>query len=105
MKIDDKGPLDVTISQPLKDGKVVSPKREKGEIAPGRSGEATQVTISSEARYLQKITALAERGDQLRAEKVNKLKEQISRQQYHVAADDVAKAVARSEISRLLGKG
>jgi flagellar biosynthesis anti-sigma factor FlgM len=62
------------------------------------------VSISAEARKLQKVVALAERGDELRAEKLRQIKEQIEQGTYHVKAADVAKSVARHEISRLLGK-
>ena len=104
MKIADKGPVDVSLSQLIKGDKTVSPAREKEEKGIESSGEAAQVNISSEARHLQRVADLARRGDELRVEKVNRLKEQILRGEYQVEAADVAKAVARSEISRLLGK-
>jgi anti-sigma28 factor (negative regulator of flagellin synthesis) len=50
------------------------------------------------------VATLAARGDELRAEKVRQLKEQIAQGTYHVETADVAKGIARSEISRLLGK-
>ena len=104
MEIGHKGPLDATLSQLVKDNQPVSPVREKGGKGVERSQEATQVNISSEAQQLQKVAALAELGDQLRAEKVNQIKEQVSRGEYHVEAADVAKGIVRSEISSLLSK-
>ncbi|MBI3304560.1 MAG: flagellar biosynthesis anti-sigma factor FlgM [Deltaproteobacteria bacterium] len=106
MKIADKGPVDVNVSQLVRGEPAVSPVRDKGgkrEVE--RSGEAAQVSISPEARRLQQVAALAEQGDELRAETVRQLKEQIAGGTYHVEAADVAKGVVRSEISQLLGQG
>jgi flagellar biosynthesis anti-sigma factor FlgM len=77
--------------------------KEKEEKGTERSGEAAQVTISADARRLQRVTALAKREDELRAEKVNRIKEQILQGKYRVEAAEVAKGIVRSEISRLLG--
>lgn len=104
MKIADKGPVDVSLSQLIKDSRVTSPAREKEQKGVERLGEAAQVSISSEARHLQRVAALAGHGDELRAEKVNRIKEQILQGEYHVETADVAKGIARSEISQLLGK-
>lgn len=104
MKIVNKEPLDVSLSQLIKGDKTASSVREKGERGVERSGEAAQVTISPEARHLQRVAALAKHGDELRAEKVNRIKEQILQGEYHVETADVARGIARNEISRLLGK-
>ncbi len=102
MKTDDKD-LSGKNSQSLKGPKVVFLKGKRGKIGVG-SGKETQVSLSSEVRSLQRVAALAKQGDKLRTEKVSRLREQISRQEYHVAVADVAKAIARSEIAWLLGK-
>ncbi len=104
MKIGNTGPLDVGLSELIKEGKHVSSAKGKGQKAIEQSGEATKVNISSEARQLQKIAALAQSGDELRAEKVSRLKEQILRGEYNVEATDVARGIVRSEIARLLGE-
>jgi flagellar biosynthesis anti-sigma factor FlgM len=106
MKIADKGPVDVNVSQLVRGESAVSPARDKGgKSKVERSEEAAQVSISSEARQLQRVAALAQRGDELRAEKVRQLKEQIAQGTYHVEAADVAQGIVRSEIARLLGQG
>jgi flagellar biosynthesis anti-sigma factor FlgM len=62
------------------------------------------VQISPEARKLQRIAELAQKGDELRAEKVKALKEQIDDGSYNVASEDVAKSIVRSEVARILEK-
>lgn len=104
MKIGNAGPLDVGLPELIKEGKAVSSAKGRGQKAIEKSGEATKVNISSEARRLQKIAALAQSGDELRAEKVRRLKEQIMRGEFHVEATDVARGIVRSEIARLLGE-
>lgn len=103
MKVTDKGPVDVSLPQLIRNDRTVSSVREKAGKGLERSGEAAQVTISADARRLQRVAALAKRGDKLRTEKVNRIKEQILQGEYHIEAAEVAKGIARSEISRLLG--
>lgn len=107
MRISDKGPVDINISQ-LGRGESAasvtrSQKDEKRQAE--QTGDVAQVSISPEARKLQKVVALAERGDDLRADKLRQLKEQIDNGTYHVEAADVAKSIARHEVSNLLGNG
>jgi len=104
MKIDSKGPSQVDLPQHLKEGKRVSSEKVNEKTGLSRSNEAAQVSISSEARKLQKVAALSQKGDDARAEKVISLKNQISREEYHVEAEEVAKGIVRSEIARLLGE-
>ena len=104
MKIDDKGPVDVSLSQLIRNDKTISFVREKEGKGGEHLGEAAQVSISPEAWHLQRVAALAKHGDELRVGKVNRIKEQILQGEYHVEAADVARGIARSEISRLLGK-
>ena len=70
---------------PLRTNRSVSRVRKKKEKGRGRSGETVQAPISAEARRLQKRAGvLAERGDELRAEKVRRIKEQV----VHQSADE-----------------
>jgi negative regulator of flagellin synthesis FlgM len=104
MRIADKGPLDINVSQLVRGEPTAAPRDREDKRAVEQTGDAAQVSISAEARKLQKVVALAERGDELRAEKVRQLKEQIENGTYHVEAAEVAKSMTRHEISRLLGK-
>ena len=69
----------------------------------GRSSDAARVDISPEARRLHSIGILAQHDDALRAQKVSRIKEQIVQGTYHVDSVEVARAVMRNEITRLLG--
>jgi negative regulator of flagellin synthesis FlgM len=105
MRIADKGPVDVNVSQLVRGESAVSAARSKDDKRQVKQADhAAQVSISAEARKLQHVVALAEHGDELRAEKLRQLKEQIENGTYHVDARDVAQSVARHEVSRLLGK-
>ena len=104
MKITGKEIVDSGISQLVKNDKGVAPVRSEGEKEAQQGGSSAKVSISAEARYLQKAAELANRGDELRAEKVSKIKEQLQQGTYHVDAGEVAKSIVRSEVSRLLGK-
>ncbi|HXG19600.1 MAG TPA: flagellar biosynthesis anti-sigma factor FlgM [Methylomirabilota bacterium] len=105
MKIADKGPVDVNVSQLVRGDSAVSAVRGKGDKRHvEQTDDAAQVSISTEARKLQKVAALAERGDEMRTEKLRQLKAQIENGAYHVEALDVARSIARHELSRLLGK-
>jgi flagellar biosynthesis anti-sigma factor FlgM len=76
----------------------------KDAMAAQRSGKSASVKISPEARELQRIAELARKGDQMRSAKVGALKEQIANGQYQVSEDEVAKSIARAEVTRLLEK-
>lgn len=105
MRIADKGPVDVSTSQLVRGESGVSAVRNNGgKRQVEKADDVAQVSISSEARKLQQVVGLAERGDDMRAEKLRQLKEQIEQGTYHVEATDVAKSVARHEVTRLLGK-
>jgi len=56
------------------------------------------------AQQFQKVRTLALRGDELRVEKMKRIREEIARGVYKVEAAEVAKAILRSEISRLLNQ-
>ena len=78
----------------------VRKKKEKGRA---RAGKTIQAPLPADARHRESVDALAERGDELRAEKVRRIKEQVAQGQYQVEAAEVAKGILRSEIARLLG--
>lgn len=105
MRIADKGPVDTHVSQLVRGDSAAPVARDQNDKRQvEQTGDAAQVSISAEARKLQKVVALAERGDELRAEKLRQIKEQVEQGTYHVEAAEVAKSVARHEVSRLLGK-
>jgi flagellar biosynthesis anti-sigma factor FlgM len=68
-----------------------------------RFSGAVQVNISREARELHRARLLVHETDRLRHERVRTIKEQLLQGIYRVDAGAVAKAIVRSEISRLLG--
>lgn len=102
MKIIHKGPTDPNLSQLVKNEKTVTPARPSEENRVERTGESARISISPEARELQKVVALAKAGDEIRADKVKDLKELIAKGEYQVEAIEVAKSMIRSEVSRLL---
>jgi anti-sigma28 factor (negative regulator of flagellin synthesis) len=53
---------------------------------------------------VQRVAELARTGDQLRADKVKQIKEQIKADQYQVDSKEVAKSIARNEVIGLLAK-
>jgi flagellar biosynthesis anti-sigma factor FlgM len=104
MKITSKDLIDSGISHLVKNDKGIASVRNDGEKGPESAGGSAKISISPEARYLQKAAELAGRGDELRAEKVAHLKELIAQGEYQIDAQTVAESVARSEVARLLGK-
>jgi len=105
MKITPKGAESSDLAKIVQNGKKAAVARaDKDAMAAQRSGESASVKISPEARELQRISELARKGDQLRSAKVEALKEQIAKGQYQVSEDEVAKSMARAEVTRLLEK-
>jgi negative regulator of flagellin synthesis FlgM len=104
MKITQKGPADADITQLVKKDKVAGPTRGDGDIRTQQSNDSAKVNISPEARKLQRVAELARTGDELRADKVKKIKEEIESGTYHADSMDVSKSIARSEVARLLEK-
>ncbi len=96
------GAGDIRLSQLTHRSDIALLRRPVGESG-GRSSDATRVDISPEARRLQSIGVLAQHDDTFRAQKVSRIKEQIVQGTYHADPVEVAKAVMRSEITRLLG--
>ena len=104
MKVTPKGPADTDISQVIQNGKKVAANRSQTDGETQKSAGSASVNISPQARQLQRIAELAQKGDDLRAEKVKALKEKIASGDYHVDAGEVADDIARSEVARLLEK-
>jgi flagellar biosynthesis anti-sigma factor FlgM len=104
MKITQRGPADSDLSQVVKNEKPVSHARRDVKGSTAHSNESAKVRISDEARELQRIAELARAGDQIRAEKVKSIKEQVDNGTYQANSEDVAKSIIRSEVSRLLEK-
>lgn len=71
----------------------------------GKLGTAQEsASFSPEESHSERVVALAARGNELRANKVRRIKAQIAQGTYYVATEAVAKSMLRSEITRLLGK-
>jgi len=104
MKITPKGAESSDLAKIVQNGKKAAVARADKDAASQRSGESASVKISPEARALQRIAELARKGDQLRGAKVEALKEQIESGKYQVSEDEVAKSIARAEVTRLLEK-
>jgi flagellar biosynthesis anti-sigma factor FlgM len=101
MKITHRGPADTDIAQLVHTDKAVGQK-ETAEAKTQQSGASTKVSISQQARELQKIAELARSGDELRAQKVRLIKEQVAAGEYQAAPQEVAKSILRGEVTRLL---
>lgn len=106
MKITNKGPADTDLSKIIQNEKAVKSPRGEGDGAAKaqQSGASAKVNISSQARELQRIAELARKGDEMRAEKVQQLKQQIEAGQYKPDTQEVSKSIVRSEVARLLEK-
>jgi flagellar biosynthesis anti-sigma factor FlgM len=102
MKIIQRGPTDADLSQRIQNEKVAGEVRRNIAPKTEQTGASSTVNISKEARELQKITELARTGDELRANKVKQLKEQIANGTYHSNPQEISKSIIRSEVSRLL---
>ena len=63
---------------------------------------AAPVSVTPPACRRAQVTALAERGEELRAQKVKDLKARIEAGTYPVDAAEVAKSIVRTEVARLL---
>ena len=104
MKITSKGPGDADLSHAVQNDKKVGSVGADKDAKTQASGKTDKVEISAQARKLQRIAELAAKGDELRAEKVRVVKQQIDDGEYHVSADEVAKSIVRSDVSELLKK-
>jgi flagellar biosynthesis anti-sigma factor FlgM len=103
MKINQRGPTDADLSQRIQNDKLASQVRRDTGPKTQQGGESAKVNISKEARELQRIAELARTGDELRAQKVNQIKEQMTKG-YNPDAQEVSKSIIRSEVSQILEK-
>lgn len=101
MKITQRGPADTDLSQLVHNDKSVGQKK-GADVKTQQSGESAKVNISQEGRELQKIAELARTGDELRAQKLRLIKEQVAAGEYKAGSQEVAKSILRSEVTRLL---
>jgi len=104
MKITHRGPADADLSQRVQNDKTVTGSRRDGESKAKGTEDSAKVSISVEARKLQQIAELARTGDQIRAEKVDRIKDQIAKGEYQPDVAEVSKSILRNEVSRLLEK-
>ncbi len=104
MKITQKGPAETELTQLVKKEKTAGPGRASADTQAQQSSDSSTVNISPEARQLQRIAELARAGDDLRAEKVKRIKEQIDQGTYKADSTEVSKSIVRSEVGRLLEK-
>ena len=104
MKITHRGPADADLSKLINADKPVNPSRTDADAAVKQGGASAKVEISKEGRELQRIADLVRKGDDLRADKVKLIKDQIEQGQYHADAEEVSKSILRSEVARLLDK-
>jgi flagellar biosynthesis anti-sigma factor FlgM len=104
MKITHRGPADTDLSKLISNDKTVKPAGADGDSKVKESGASAKVDISPEARKMQRVAELAKKGDELRAEKVKQINVYLYQGSYEVSSEDVAKSIARSEVSRLLEK-
>ena len=104
MKITPKGVESNDLTKIAPNNKKSSISQADKDATTQRSGASASVEISPRARELQRIAELARQGDQLRSAKVDALKEQIASGDYQVSDEEVAKSIARAEVTRLLEK-
>jgi negative regulator of flagellin synthesis FlgM len=104
MKITHRGPADADLSQLVQNDKAIGQAKRDQESKPEQSTGSSKVQISQAARELQKVAELGRAGDDLRAQKVQQLKEQIDQGTYKPDPLEVAKSILRSEVSSLLEK-
>ena len=92
------------LSKLINNDKTVKPAGAGAESKVKESGASAKVDISPDARKMQRVAELAKKGDELRAEKVKQIKEQVQQGTYEVSSEVVAKSILRSEVSRLMEK-
>ena len=102
MKITQRGPADTDLSQLIQNDKTVNQVRRDSDPKVLQTGGSAKVNISKEARELHRIAELARTGDELRAQKVQQIKDQIAKGDHNPDAQEVSKSIIRSEVSRIL---
>jgi flagellar biosynthesis anti-sigma factor FlgM len=106
MKVTKKKPAAGSVRGPSQSERAVPLQKKKKKGKKQRKlGEAALMTTPRVASRLQEIITLTEQEAALREEKVRKIKTQLARGTYQVNSEEVAKAIVRSEVSRLLSEG
>jgi anti-sigma28 factor (negative regulator of flagellin synthesis) len=101
MKVTHKGPADADRFQLVPNTSAVGGvRRDKG----ARVGQTGESSIFKEARESQRIAELARQGDELRAEKVKRVKEMMAKGKYEIDAKEVAKSILRAQPARRSGQ-
>jgi flagellar biosynthesis anti-sigma factor FlgM len=101
MKVTHKGPAVADRFQLVPNARAVG--RVRGDKG-AEVGQTAESTISKEARESQRIAELARQGDELRAEKVKRVKEMIAQGKYEVDAREVAKSILRAQPARKIAR-
>lgn len=104
MKIIPKGAEPTDLGKILPKDKQAAVGRADPDAKSQPTGASASVNISPEARQLQRIAELARKGDELRGAKVDALKERIASGDYRVDDVELAKDIARAEVTRILEK-
>jgi flagellar biosynthesis anti-sigma factor FlgM len=79
--------------------KAIDPRREKGTTVGQNRGPA-KIDISEQTWQLQRLAELARKGDELRAKRVRQIKQKVVKGEYKVDAQEVARSIIRTEMSR-----
>jgi len=101
MKIIHRPPVDADLSQRIQNDKLTGQVRSERSQDAQPSGDSSKVNISKAGRELQRVAELARAGDEIRAQKVQQLKQQIADGNYRVDSKDISRSIIRSEVSRL----
>ena len=102
MKVNEKGPADVVLSDLIRSQDTRATDPRQGPRERGEAEDATRVSISKDGERLQRVVSLAHEGDGLRADKVKLVKEAVEQGTYRPDAQEVARSTIKAEVSRLL---
>jgi flagellar biosynthesis anti-sigma factor FlgM len=105
MKVNERGPAETVVGELARSRDPREAEAARGTREKGSAEDAARVTISKDARRLQRVVSLAQEGDELRSEKVRRLKAAIEQGTYEVPARDAARAIVGHELARLLSGG
>jgi negative regulator of flagellin synthesis FlgM len=85
------------IQDRVKAGDKITSAKSPGGVASSNSSE--QVAISSKAKDIQQATKLVNATPDIRIEKVDQIKEQITNGSYHISSDQLAEKVLQNIIT------
>ncbi|HSF56445.1 MAG TPA: flagellar biosynthesis anti-sigma factor FlgM [Candidatus Binatia bacterium] len=83
----------------IQNHKAIDRHRKKGTTV-GQNREPAKVDISEQTWQLQRLAELARKVDELRAKRVRQIKQRIVKGEYKVHAQEVARSIIRTEMSR-----